>query len=138
MVEWPVVRVVREGMVTDLLEKDFTDNVVQLAKTLGWRVAHFRPAQTKHGWRTPMQGDKGFPDLVLAKDGRVIFAELKSATGKLTKEQREWLDEFSGLPTSPETYVWRPHHLDSIGKVLSGTLLEDGRVEGLWREWDDA
>jgi hypothetical protein len=104
---------------TDLLEKDFTDNVVQLAKTLGWRVAHFRPAQTKHGWRTAMQGDKGFPDLVLAKDGRVIFAELKSDTGKLGKDQSEWLDELGrDMATEVEVYVWRPANLDWIGKVL--------------------
>jgi len=122
---------------TDLLEKDFTDNVVQLAKTLGWRVAHFRPAQTKQGWRTAMQGDKGFPDLVLAKAGRVIFAELKSATGKVSKEQQEWLDELTDhqftypqliieqsgktieiKPGPGEVYVWRPDDIDEIGKVL--------------------
>jgi hypothetical protein len=121
---------------TDLLEKDFTDNVVQLAKTLGWRVAHFRPARTKHGWATPMQGDKGFPDLVLAKQGRVVFAELKSRTGKPTVEQRDWLGALSRTdpeswksaltgatsghngPMSFEVYVWRPDDIDQIGKVL--------------------
>jgi len=118
--------------VTDLLEKDFTDNVVQLARTMGWKIAHFRPAQTKHGWRTAMQGDKGFPDLVLAKAGRVIFAELKSGKGKLAAEQNEWLIELSGwhrkVPPEAwdmgavlgrvEVYVWRPGDIDQIGKVL--------------------
>ena len=121
---------------TDLLEDDFKDNVIDLAHMLGWRVAHFRPAQTKHGWRTPMQGDKGFPDLVLAKRGRVVFAELKSRTGKPSEDQRDWLGELSATdpeswrvvmtgatsghrgPMNVEVYVWRPDDIDQIGKVL--------------------
>lgn len=36
--------------------------VIELAHILGWTVAHFRPALTKHGWRTPVQADgAGFP-----------------------------------------------------------------------------
>ena len=36
-----------------------------------------------------MQGDTGFPDLVIARDGQVIFAELKSAKGRLVAQTRE-------------------------------------------------
>jgi hypothetical protein len=66
-----------------------------------------------------MQGDKGFPDLVLAKQRRVIFAELKSATGKLSQDQEDWMTELeSPVGGSHETYVWRPDDIDEIGKVL--------------------
>lgn len=106
-------------------EADFQANVIQLARMFGWRVAHFRPARTKYGWKTPMQGDPGFPDLVLARDGRVIFAELKSDTGKLSPEQGMWLsaidpywEDTPRLPIRFAAYVWRPSDIDEIGKVL--------------------
>lgn len=113
---------------TDLLERDFQDNVIQLARLLGWKIAHFRPAKTSKGWRTPMQGDKGFPDLVLAKKGRVIFAELKSEKGKVTADQWAWLEEVLGTVSiaddgstrlSPEAYVWRPSNIDEIQRILN-------------------
>ena len=45
-------------------ERELQDAVIQLARLLGWRVAHFRPAMTTRGWRTPVSADgAGFPDL---------------------------------------------------------------------------
>jgi hypothetical protein len=109
--------------VSAISERAFQDNVIALAKLFGWRVAHFRPAQTKHGWRTPMQGDKGFPDLVLAKGGRVVFAELKSDKGKLSADQKDWIAALDAPPgwdseMSHEVHVWYPDDLDAIGKIL--------------------
>lgn len=67
------------------------DAIVQAAKLHGWMVAHFRPALTAKGWRTPMQGDPGFPDLVLSKADRpTLFLELKSEKGTHTQSQRAW------------------------------------------------
>jgi len=77
-------------------------------------VAHFRPAQVREGkWLTPMQGHKGFPDLVLARKGEVVFAELKSAKGKVTAEQRSWLNALGG------GYLWRPADWSEIQEVLA-------------------
>src|SRR6202042_1235579 len=73
-------------------EAELQHGVIELARLLGYRVAHFRPALTTKGWRTPVEADgKGFPDLVLARPGRLIFAELKTNTGRATLEQGEWL-----------------------------------------------
>jgi hypothetical protein len=68
-----------------------------------------------------MQGDPGFPDLVLARRGRVIFAELKSEKGHLTKEQASWLGHLSSVrgTIAPEVYEWRPSDLPEIQSVLS-------------------
>ena len=77
-------------------EKDFLEQVIDLAHVFGWKVAHFRPAKTEHGWRTAIQADgKGFPDLVMvhAEKKRLIFAELKSEIGKPSPEQGEWLED---------------------------------------------
>src|SRR5437763_860370 len=65
-------------------EAAFTRQVIALARLRGWRAAHFRPGRTARGWRTPVQGEGvGFLDLVLVR-GRVVWAELKSARGRLT------------------------------------------------------
>ena len=90
--------------------------VVDLAHLRGWRCHHDRPARTDKGWRTAIQGDKGFPDLVLARKGRVIFAELKSETGKTTHQQNAWL---AHLGHDVEVYLWRPRDLDHIAQVLA-------------------
>lgn len=74
-------------------EAAFQRMVVHFAQLRGWKVHHTRPAQNSRGdWRTPIQGDKGFPDLVLARDGKLILLELKSEKGRLSPEQVEWLD----------------------------------------------
>src|SRR5262245_27573014 len=59
-------------------EAGFMRTVIQLAQVCGWRVAHFRPARTAHGWRTAVRGEgKGFPDLLLVRGEELLVAELK-------------------------------------------------------------
>ena len=99
-----------------LSEKDFQTQVIDLAHVFGWKVAHFRPAQTAKGWRTPVGADgKGFPDLVLARerDGKrqQIFAELKTDKGTATIEQLQWLKVLNG-------YLWKPSDFDKIQELL--------------------
>lgn len=101
-----------------MLESELLDAVVGVAHLYGWRCAHFRPAKTAHGWRTPVQFDaKGWPDLVLVRGHRMIAAELKSDSGHVTAEQEQWLADFAGAGL--EAYVWRPGDLQSIAEVLA-------------------
>ena len=103
-----------------LSEAQFSRQVMDLALVLGWSFVHFRPAQTQRGWRTPVQGPlgKGWPDLFLARqrDHRVMVAELKSDTGKVTDEQRDVLNllAWCGL----EWHIWRPADFDAIAEIL--------------------
>jgi VRR-NUC domain len=99
-------------------ERDFTAQVIELAHLLGWRVAHFRPAMTARGWRTPVQGDgQGFPDLILVRRDRLIAAELKREKGGVVSEdQRWWLAAFDAAGL--ETAVWRPSDFDRIAEDL--------------------
>ena len=91
-------------------------DVIDLARTLGWRCAHFRAARTKHGWATPVAADgKGFPDLILVRD-RVIAAELKAAKGRTSVEQDAWLAAFTAAGI--ESYVWRPDDTDQVLETL--------------------
>jgi hypothetical protein len=62
----------------------------------------------------------GFPDLVLVhtRNGRLIFAELKSEKGRIRPEQQVWLEH---LGHHHEVYLWRPQHWESgvIRRVLT-------------------
>jgi hypothetical protein len=89
-----------------MLEKELSANVVDLAHLFGWQVAHFRPAQTNKGWRTPVGADgQGYPDLTLVRD-RVVYMELKVGYGKLTPHQAEWGARL--LAAGAEWYELRP------------------------------
>ena len=110
-------------------ERDFLATVVEYAQLKGWRVAHFRPGMTsridksgKPVWVTPVQADgKGFPDLVLARDGQLLFIEAKSEKGKLSKDQQKWFWELSKVAySSPRVggHLWRPSDWSNIETML--------------------
>ncbi len=89
-------------------EAQFQEVVIEAAGYLGWRIYHTWLAK-----RSPA----GFPDLVLARPPRVIFAEIKSATGKLRPEQDAWGELLRACP-GVEYAVWRPAIWDAIVEVL--------------------
>lgn len=100
--------------------------VFELARALGYRVAHFRPAKTEQGWRTAVAADgKGFPDLVLVGRGRVIFAELKGQYRQLEPEQVAWLDALRAA--GAEVYLWRPR--DWLSGLIEQVLREAPELE---------
>ena len=92
-----------------LREDAWTRWVIDAAILHGWMVHHARPARTSRGWRTPVQGHVGAPDLLLARDGDVILAELKRNDTYPTREQREWLRHLGG-----HGCVWRPRDADAV------------------------
>ncbi len=100
----------------EILEADWQRTVLDLAKVMGWRIAHFRPAMTTRGWRTPVAADgAGFPDLYLVRE-RGLFLELKREKGKLSEDQIVWIRAL--LNAQVEVYVCRPRHLEQLAEVL--------------------
>lgn len=98
----------------DLREEDFKELVIGAATWYGWRVHHSRPARVKDGWRTPVQGHPGLPDLVLARSSVVLLAELKKQRAYPTPDQRLWLAE-----AGPHARLWRPSDWPAILIELS-------------------
>lgn len=99
-------------------ERALQSAVVELAHWYGWKVHHTRAAQMPSGrWATPIQGDNGFPDLVLLRPGELIFVELKSAIGKTSPAQDDWLDWLTRA--GQEVYVWRPRDITTIKERLA-------------------
>jgi hypothetical protein len=91
-----------------ITERDLTAYVRDVAKAFGWRRYH--TWLSKHS-------PAGFPDEVLLRPPRLVFAELKSERGKLSAEQEAWLADLRKLP-GVEVYQWRPEDMDEIAEVL--------------------
>jgi hypothetical protein len=88
--------------------------VIELAQWYRWKVYHtFDSRRSTAGW----------PDLAMTRSGirnnpaRLVLAELKSAKGRLTPEQMDWLFTLGQVP-HVETYCWRPADWDQIVNIL--------------------
>jgi hypothetical protein len=94
-------------------EKEFQAKVIAEAKKRGWKCYHVHFSQAS---------EAGFPDWVFVRE-RVVFAELKSEQGRLTKDQKAWYHAL--LNAGAEAHVWRPSDWQLV-------------VETLMRRTDDA
>ena len=107
------------GVVNDILsEREVQDQIVREATDPvvgnGWLVFHDNDSR---------RNNAGFPDLVLVKDGKIIFAELKreSKRAKLRDDQVVWIEELGRASgENVMVAVWRPSDRDHIWAVLSG------------------
>ena len=98
--------------VTDLTEKAFQAQVIELATYLGWWCWH-----PYYASRSP----KGYPDLTMFRE-RVLFVELKARNakgrmGKLMPEQIEMSHRC--IKAGAEYYHWTPDDWPEIEEVLS-------------------
>lgn len=89
-------------------EKGFLAAVVRLARLCGWLVYHTHDSR---------RSQAGFPDLVLCKPPRVIYAELKSERGRVRPEQQQWLERLRAC--GADARLWRPSDWKEIQEVLS-------------------
>jgi hypothetical protein len=106
-----------KARVKKYLEKDFSNDVIELAQSCGWKVAHFPPIRTASGhWLTVVKADgKGWPDLFLVRNAHAIVVELKTES-QLSDDQIAWLSAFLGTPV--RAFVWTPSDWDTIKDVL--------------------
>ena len=90
-----------------LTEKQWQQQVIDLARLYGWRYYHTFDSR---------RSAAGFPDLVLFRPGRFLMAELKTDKGSLTAAQKEMIDDL--LEAGVIVYVFRPENFDQICEVL--------------------
>ena len=112
-------------------ERDWQRTVLEYARFRDWKAAHFDASVrvVRDGGRTRHVGDRGaagFPDLVLVREDRLIFAELKQDSTYPSAKQREWLDLLlsaarrvgDDLLPKWEVYIWRPRDWDEVQVAL--------------------
>jgi len=93
-----------------ITEKAFMQQVIELARIHDWLVYHAYNSR---------RSAPGFPDLVLARDSFVIFAELKTEKGNLSTQQQKWADTLtSDAPTTHIYREWRPSNWNDIEEAL--------------------
>jgi hypothetical protein len=80
---------------------------VRYARLMGWSV--FFVHDSRHS-------PAGWPDLVLIRRPRIVFAELKSERGRLTDDQRQTIEELRAC--GQEVFVWKPSAWQEIEEVL--------------------
>lgn len=96
-----------------LSEADFQRIVVDYAQLMRWHWCHYFPLANKRGrYQTPVSGHPGCPDIILAKNGRVLLVELKTSGGRLRPGQMGWLAE-----AGEHGRVWRPSDWNS-GEIV--------------------
>ena len=101
-------------------EKQFQANVIALARLNHWAVYHAYDSR---------RSEPGFPDLVLIRDGKLLFAELKTERGRVSAAQKHWLEELLTVTRATwrygaadgvvSVYVWRPSQWAQIEAVLT-------------------
>lgn len=122
-------RVRLDPRVKAMSEAQLQSAIVDFALLRGWLVT-FTPdwmrkqamAQMNAGHR---RGDRpwpkaGTPDLICARAGRLVIAELKSHDGEVKPAQWDWI-ETAALVPGVEAYIWRPEDWveGAIDEVLS-------------------
>jgi hypothetical protein len=88
------------------LEAELQANIADLAAKL--RLRYFHDVDSR-------RNEAGFPDTVIAGPGGHLFAELKRHDGRVTPEQRKWIDTLRA--GGADVYLWRPADWQS-GEIL--------------------
>ena len=105
-------------MVLKQSEREFQAQLIKVVEMLGGLVYHTYDSR---------RSAKGYPDLtILTLDRRVIFAELKNDRGRLTEDQRVWLE---ALPDH-QAYLWRPDDFDDAVRIIQkGHRVSEGVIQ---------
>jgi hypothetical protein len=99
-------------------EVDCEATILEAAQIGGWRRHGERPAQSKKGWRTPIKGEAGWPDLILVKTGNMLAVELKRHPNEVEPEQLAWLRALDRVPGVLGLVVWVPEDMDYFNTAL--------------------
>ena len=94
-----------------MTEAELKREVVRMAHELGWKVFSLPMIRNVR----PVKDAVGYPDLTLARDGTVLWIELKTDAGVLSADQIAWMDALH-----PNMHVIRPNDLG--GDRLYGML----------------
>lgn len=96
----------RTGLVT---EAQFQQTVIAACKTYGLRHYHTHDSR---------RSVPGFPDLVIVGPAGVLFRELKTATGRVSHDQQEWIRALT--EAGCDVAVWRP--ADLVAGIVQSEL----------------
>jgi hypothetical protein len=101
----------RAQLAAAMTEAELQERVIRAARITGWRYYH--PPDNRPGGKSGrvQRVVPGFPDLVLVHvaQRRIMYRELKTQTGRVSPDQRTWLDDLA--IAGADVGVWRPADL---------------------------
>jgi len=92
-----------------LTERAWMRVVVEYAHLRGWGCYHTHDAR---------HSVAGFPDLVLVRGERLVFAELKRHGQQPSAAQTTWLADLGRVP-GVTVAVWRPTDFEEVQRALA-------------------
>lgn len=106
----PVLELLALLDVDRMPEDRFQEMLRRWAEDAGWLYYHVRNSEGSN---------PGWPDTVLLdpRTFRLLIVELKAERGRVSDDQRAWLDCLAGA-TAPEVGLWRPRDLETIRAIL--------------------
>lgn len=114
-------------VIAALSEAEFQDMIITRAKAQGWLVHHDRRQDIG------IAGDTGYPDLTLAKNGVVLFIEVKTMDGKTTPGQTAWVKALG-----PQAFIARPSDWHAIEIMIDSHGERKTMIECICgHEWDN-
>lgn len=88
-------------------ERAFMAQIVRYATLMGWRCHHTFDSR---------RSSAGVPDILAVRRPRVVWLETKSERGRLTAEQRAWLDDLRAC--GQEAHCVRPSQWKFVEALL--------------------
>ncbi len=85
-------RVEASDHATPMTESELQGHIIKMAQAQGWYVKPAQQGSQEPSRRKIRNGTAaGFPDLVLARDGELLFLELKAQNGVQDQAQVDWM-----------------------------------------------
>ena len=95
------------------------------------RVAALRCGWFAYHTFDSRRSDPGFPDLVLVKNGVLLFFELKQQKGRVSVHQQAWIDALSAVGFNVRAAIVRPDpkpgeiSVDAALALIAGGVTDD-------------
>ena len=110
-----------------VLAKATSEEELLIAITDALTLYQYVWTHTRRSDKAILMGHAGVPDIIAAKSGVVLMAELKAAGEQLTSEQYRWLRAAGWLDVETQwgssrrirPFLWRPADLDAALAELS-------------------
>ena len=103
-------------------EKDLMQMLMDAAMVNQWAIYHTHDSR---------RSDPGFPDLVLVKNGVLLFFELKQQKGRVSVHQQAWIDALSAVGFNVRAAIVRPDpkpgeiSVDAALSLIAGGVTDD-------------
>jgi hypothetical protein len=103
-------------------ERAWMGQVLAYARLMGWRAHHDNATNAPRrcsacgSLRRLPRNAPGMLDLILIRRPRIVWVELKSQRGRLSDDQRCWLDDLRAC--GQEVYIWRPSDWPAVERIL--------------------